>query len=163
MLNLSSSQSHGHTDCWSARGSHRAGSCDVIKWKHFPCYWPLLRGIHRSLVNSPHKDQWRRAWVFSLILCLNNRLGKQSWGWWFETPSCSLWRQCNFKYNLDWNKYRWYTNRYTNIKRRFRYFDNIFITGGINSCHFDNLGCILGWKFRQNDIRFCDRVGSIFN
>ena len=20
---------------------------------------------------------------------------KQSWGWWFETPSCSLWRQCN--------------------------------------------------------------------
>ena len=24
-------------------------------------------GIHRSLVNSPHKDQWRRALIFSLI------------------------------------------------------------------------------------------------
>ena len=26
---------------------------------------------------------------------LNKRLGKQSWGWWFETPPCSLWRHCN--------------------------------------------------------------------
>ena len=24
----------------------------------------------------------------------NKWLGKQSWGWWFETPSCSLWCQC---------------------------------------------------------------------
>ena len=28
-------------------------------------------------------------------LRLNRRLSKQSWGWWFETPSCSLWRHCN--------------------------------------------------------------------
>ena len=40
---------------------------DVIKWKHFPRYWPFVRGIHRSLVNSPHKGQWRGALVFSLI------------------------------------------------------------------------------------------------
>ena len=26
---------------------------------------------------------------------LNQRLSKQPWGWWFETPSWSLWRQCN--------------------------------------------------------------------
>ena len=25
----------------------------------FPRYWPFVRGIHRSPVNSPHKDQWR--------------------------------------------------------------------------------------------------------
>ena len=25
----------------------------------------------------------------------NKRLSKQPWGWWFETPSLSLWRQCN--------------------------------------------------------------------
>ena len=31
--------------------------------------------------------------VFS-YLRLNKRLSKQPWGWWFETPSCSLWRQC---------------------------------------------------------------------
>ena len=26
---------------------------------------------------------------------VNKRLSKQPWGWWFETPSWSLWRQCN--------------------------------------------------------------------
>ena len=40
---------------------------DVIKWKHFPRYWPFVGGIHRSLVNSPHKGQWRGALMFSLI------------------------------------------------------------------------------------------------
>ena len=25
----------------------------------------------------------------------NKRLSKQSWGWWFETPSHPLWRHCN--------------------------------------------------------------------
>ena len=25
----------------------------------------------------------------------NKRLSRQPWGWWFETPSWSLWRQCN--------------------------------------------------------------------
>ena len=28
-------------------------------------------------------------------LRLNKRLSKQPWGWWFETPSRSLWRHCN--------------------------------------------------------------------
>ena len=40
---------------------------DVIKWEHFPRYWPFVRGIHRSPVNSPHKGQWRGALMFSLI------------------------------------------------------------------------------------------------
>ena len=40
---------------------------DVIKWKHFPRYWPFVRGSHRSPVNSPHKGQWRGALMFSLI------------------------------------------------------------------------------------------------
>ena len=37
---------------------------DAIKWKHFPRYWPFVRGIRRSPVNSPHKGQWRGALVF---------------------------------------------------------------------------------------------------
>ena len=28
-------------------------------------------------------------------MCLNKRLNKQSWGWWFETPSRPLWCHCN--------------------------------------------------------------------
>ena len=42
---------------------------DVIKWKHFPRYWTFVRRIHRSLVNSPRKGQWRGALICSLI-CL---------------------------------------------------------------------------------------------
>ena len=39
---------------------------DPIKWKHLPYYWPSVKGIHRSLVDSPHKGRWRRALVFVL-------------------------------------------------------------------------------------------------
>ena len=40
---------------------------DVIKWKHFPRYWPFMRGNQRSPVNLPHKGQWRGSLKFSLI------------------------------------------------------------------------------------------------
>ena len=46
------------------------------------CYWPFVRGIHRSPVNSPYKGQWHGALMFSLIFL-------------FETPSRSRWRHCN--------------------------------------------------------------------
>ena len=51
---------------------------DVIKWKHFLRYWPFVRGIHQSPLNSPHKGQWRGALMCSLICAwingwLNNR------------------------------------------------------------------------------------------
>ena len=45
---------------------------DVIKWKHFPRYWPFVRGIHRSPVNSPHKGQWRGALMFTSICFRKN-------------------------------------------------------------------------------------------
>ena len=30
---------------------------DVAKWKHFQCYWPFVRGIHRSALDTPHEGQ----------------------------------------------------------------------------------------------------------
>ena len=45
---------------------------DVIKWKHFLRYWPFVRVIPRSPVNSPKKDQWRGALMFSLICAWTN-------------------------------------------------------------------------------------------
>ena len=50
---------------------------DVIKLKPFPCYWSFVTG------------------EFPAQRPVNERLSKQSWGWWFETSSCSLWRHCN--------------------------------------------------------------------
>ena len=61
---------------------------DVIKWKHFPRYWPFVR-------NSPHKGTKASDAELWCFLRLNKRLRKQSWGCWFETLSCPLWRHCN--------------------------------------------------------------------
>ena len=45
---------------------------DVIKWKHFPRYWPFVWGIPRSPVNSPYKGQWRGDLMFPLICAWMN-------------------------------------------------------------------------------------------
>ena len=49
---------------WSLSPSHWSTNDDVIKWKHFPRYWPFVRWIHRYPMNSPHKGQWRGALMF---------------------------------------------------------------------------------------------------
>ena len=53
---------------------------DVIKWKHFPCYWPSVRGIHRSPVTGEFPSQrpvTRTFGVFFICVwinsCVNNR------------------------------------------------------------------------------------------
>ena len=56
---------------------------DVIKWKHFPRYWPFVRGFHRSSVDSPYKDQYRGAMICSLICALIN-------GWANDRDACDL-------------------------------------------------------------------------
>ena len=54
---------------------------DVIKWKHFPRYWPFVWGIHRSPVNSPYNGQWRGALMFSLIcVCINGWVNNRETG-----------------------------------------------------------------------------------
>ena len=65
--------------------------------------------------NSPVTGEFpAQRWVtrsFDVFfdLCLNKLLSKQSWGWWFQTPSRSLWRHCNvhrvfsfYLYTFSW-------------------------------------------------------------
>ena len=67
--------------CNSTRRLKIAKHDDVIKWKHFPRYWPFVRGIHRSPVNSPHKGQWRGALMFSLICAwINDKVNSREAG-----------------------------------------------------------------------------------
>ena len=55
---------------------------DVIKWKHFLHYWPFVRGIHQSPVDSPHKGQWRGALMFPLIcVCINGWVNNREAGY----------------------------------------------------------------------------------
>ena len=71
-------------------------------WRHqmeaFYAQLTLCAGNSPVPVNSPHKGQWRGALIFSLIWIkrwVNNR------GWWFETPSCPLWRHCNDEWEIQ--------------------------------------------------------------
>ena len=66
------SQTHTHTH--KRKGPIMTSSNGNI----FPRYWPFVRGIHRSPVNSTHKGQWSGAMMFSLICAwikvwVNNR------------------------------------------------------------------------------------------
>ena len=49
---------------------------DVIKWKHFPRFWPFVRGIHWSPVDSPCKGQWHGALMISLICAWTNGIAR---------------------------------------------------------------------------------------
>ena len=72
---------------------------DVIKWKNFLRYWPFVLGIYQWIPLT--KDSDAELWCFfDLRRILNKLFSKQSWGWWFETPSRSLWPHCNERCNL---------------------------------------------------------------
>ena len=67
---------------------------DVIKWKQFPRNWSLC-GDFTGLGEFPTQRPVTRSFDIFFDLRLNKRLSKQPCGWWFETPSWSLWRHCN--------------------------------------------------------------------
>ena len=50
-----------------------------------------------SLVSGefPSQRSVTRSFDVFFDLCLNKWLSKQSWGWWFKMPLCSLWRHSN--------------------------------------------------------------------
>ena len=62
-----------------------------------------------------HRPLMRNFDVF-FDLRLDKRLSKQSWGWWFETPSRPLWRHSNefFLRTIAFDL-RWYINRYVRL------------------------------------------------
>ena len=69
-------------------------SCWCHQMETFSALLALCAG--NSPVISEFPAQWQVMQSFDAFfdLCLNKRLSKQSWGWWFEKPSCSLWRLC---------------------------------------------------------------------
>ena len=89
--------------------------CPVLLWTGL-----LWVSSHHSMLTSSNGNIFRvtgplctetsdaELWCFCIHLRLNKRLSKQPWGWWFETPPWSLWRQCN-----DLGTNIWYGYTYT--------------------------------------------------
>ena len=69
------------------------------RWLHQMVTFSALMAL--CVRNSPVPGEFpvqmpmTRSFDVFFDLCLNKRLSKQSWGWWFETQSGSLWRRCN--------------------------------------------------------------------
>ena len=61
---------------------------DAIKWQHFSRFVPVTGEF-------PAQRPVTRSFGVLFDLSLNKRLNKQIRGWWFETQSRPLWRQCN--------------------------------------------------------------------
>ena len=78
-----------------ATGKHRTGYPKTW-WRHQMETFSALLAIctGNSPVNGEFPAQRPVTRSFDVFFDLNKRLGKQSWGWWFETPSRPLWRSC---------------------------------------------------------------------
>ena len=93
---------------WPVNSSHKRWvtqkrflSDNVIMawWRHQMETFSALLAI--CAWNSPVPGEFHaqrpvmRSFHVFFDLRLNKRLSKHSWGWWFETPSCPLWRHSN--------------------------------------------------------------------
>ena len=89
---------------------------NIIKWKHFQQYWPLVRRIrlcHRWIVIVKVSDA---ELLCFFNLCLSKRVSKQLRYRWFETPWHSLWHDCNDEWHKSYlsGHPSWWNNCWSN-------------------------------------------------
>ena len=60
-------------------------------------------------------------------LRMNKRLSKQSWDWWFETPSLPLWRHCNGFINIDEAPGLWFMMKMSSYRYKNSHWETIAI------------------------------------
>ena len=77
-------------------------------WRHkmepFTALLALCAGNSPVTGEFPSQRPVTRSFDVFFHLRLNKRLSRQSWGWWFETQPCSLWRHYNLFYHLKKRK-----------------------------------------------------------
>ena len=81
----------------------------LMGWRFIRSWWRHQMETFSALLalcagNSPVPGEFpaqrpvTRSFDVIFDLHPNKRLSIQSWSWWFETLSCSLWRHCNVNY-----------------------------------------------------------------
>ena len=90
-------------------------SCFVLFWFHYSyCMMTSSNGAFSALLVlgefPAQRPVMTRSFDVFFDLRLNKRLSKQSWGWWFETLPCPLWRHC-ISGTLHWH----WGNRLTSL------------------------------------------------
>ena len=76
---------------------HSCELASVSWWRHqiFSTLLAFCAGNSSITGEFPSQRPVSRSFDVFFDLRLNKRLSKQSWRWWFETPSRSLWHHCN--------------------------------------------------------------------
>ena len=90
--------------CHSAIEATRKLSWRRQQMETFSALLALCAGHSPVTGEFPAQRPVTRNFDIFFDLCLNKRLSKQSWGWWFETPSRPLWRHYNVRF---WNDHWW--------------------------------------------------------
>ena len=81
-------------------------------WRHqmetFSALLALYAGNSPVIGEIPPQRPVTRSFDVIFDLHLNKWLSKQAWGWWYETPTCPLWRHCNEVSAFSVNLYQCY-------------------------------------------------------
>ena len=86
--------------CAIVRSKYTSAVLSLVSWwRHqmetFSALLALCVGNSPVTGEFPTQRSVTRSFDVLFDLRLNNRSSKHSWGWWFETPSRSLWHHCN--------------------------------------------------------------------
>ena len=88
-----------HRAMWSVDRSHFRMTSHLSWWRHqmetFSALLAICAGNSPVPGEFPAQRPMTRSFGVFFDLRLNKRLSKHSYGWWFETLSCPLWRHCN--------------------------------------------------------------------
>ena len=118
--------------------SHRARNhCDAkwSWWRHqmetFSALLAICAGNSPVPGEFPTQRPVTRSFDVYFDLRPNKRFSKQSWGWWFVTLSCSLWRHLNviMQHTIRGSLQEWllsakYTGTYTSEHAYFKHYLN---------------------------------------
>ena len=87
------------TNMLTCGGTSSAKAHTYMWWRHqmetFSTLLALCAGNAPITGEFPTQRPVTRRFDIFCDMCLNKRLNKQLWGWWFETPSGTLWRHCS--------------------------------------------------------------------
>ena len=175
---------YAHTGALCKHRTIRLCVCVEVGWlNRF-----LNAGLHHSIYGPSWESWWRHQMeIFSALLAIcagnspvtgefptqrpvtrsfdvyfdlrpNERLSKQSWGWWFETLSRSLWRhrndelsqlQCVSIHIPGW-LLKWQRTRFSHINSKQVFHKSMLSVGEVtlkNELHWEHKMCNFGQKY----------------
>ena len=99
MIQSGYEQVHRSCSSWATNQRLQCSLCWWPWWRHqmetFSALLALCAGNSSVAGEFPSQRPVTRSFDVLFDLRLNERLSKQLWDWWFETPLRPLWRHCN--------------------------------------------------------------------